>query len=111
MANLPVLDIDAFQRGDDATAVHTFATALTDACHDVGFVYLTGHGIDPDIVGNRVLEAVKNGELYVFTHPAMKAFAEMRFAAILSAFDAAAASPALASVKDHAPVTLLTPKP
>lgn len=68
------------------------------------------NGIDPDIVGNRVVEAVKNGELYIFTHPAMRPFVEMRFAAILQAFDAAANSPALASVKDHNPTTLLTPK-
>jgi NAD(P)-dependent dehydrogenase (short-subunit alcohol dehydrogenase family) len=68
-------------------------------------------GIDPDIVGNRVLEAVKNGELYIFTHPAMRAFAEARFQAILAAFDAAANAPSLASVKDHNPITFLTPKP
>jgi NAD(P)-dependent dehydrogenase (short-subunit alcohol dehydrogenase family) len=66
-------------------------------------------GIDPDIVGNRVLEAIRNGELYIFTHPAMRAFVEMRFQGILAAFDAASASPALASVKDHNPTTLLTP--
>jgi NAD(P)-dependent dehydrogenase (short-subunit alcohol dehydrogenase family) len=68
-------------------------------------------GIDPDIVGNRVLEAVKNGELYIFTHPAMRAYVEGRFQTILAAFDAAANSPALASVKNHNPTTLLTPKP
>jgi NAD(P)-dependent dehydrogenase (short-subunit alcohol dehydrogenase family) len=68
-------------------------------------------GIDPDIVGNRVLEAVTNGELYIFTHPAMRPFVEARFQMILGAFDAAANSPALASVKDHNPLTLLTPKP
>ena len=69
------------------------------------------NGIDPDIVGNRVLEAVKNGELYIFTHPAMRAFVEARFQAILASFDVAAKSPTLASVRDHSPVTLLTPKP
>jgi NAD(P)-dependent dehydrogenase (short-subunit alcohol dehydrogenase family) len=68
------------------------------------------NGIDPDIVGNRVLEAIRNGELYIFTHPAMRPFVEMRFAAIMAAFDAASNSPALASVKDHNPATLLTPK-
>ena len=68
------------------------------------------NGIDPDIVGNRVVEAVQNGELYIFTHPAMRPFVEMRFAAILQGFDAAASSPALAGVKDHNPTTLLTPK-
>ena len=69
------------------------------------------NGIDPDIVRNRVLEAVKNNELYIFTHPAMRAFVEGRFQMIMAAFDAAANAPSLTSVKDHAPVTLLTPKP
>jgi NAD(P)-dependent dehydrogenase (short-subunit alcohol dehydrogenase family) len=69
------------------------------------------NGIDPDIVGNRVLEAVTSGEFYIFTHPAMRAFVEARFQMILGAFDAATNSPALASVKDHNPITLLTPKP
>lgn len=68
------------------------------------------NGIDPDIVGQRVVEAVRNGELYIFTHPAMRPFVEMRFQMILAAFDAASNSPALASVKDHNPTTLLTPK-
>jgi len=68
-------------------------------------------GIDPDIVGNRVLEAVQNGDLYIFTHPAMRPFVEARFQMILGAFDAAANSSALASVRDHNPITLLTPKP
>ncbi|HWA02592.1 MAG TPA: SDR family NAD(P)-dependent oxidoreductase [Rhizomicrobium sp.] len=68
-------------------------------------------GIDPDIVGNRVLEAMANGELYIFTHPAMRAYVEARFQMIQAAFDAAANAPTLASVKDHNPATLLTPKP
>jgi hypothetical protein len=58
-----------------------------------------------------VLEAVSNGELYIFTHPALRPFVEARFQMILGAFDASAHSPALASVRDHNPPTLLTPKP
>jgi NAD(P)-dependent dehydrogenase (short-subunit alcohol dehydrogenase family) len=69
------------------------------------------NGIDPDIVGNRVLEAVKNGELYIFTHPAMRPFVEQRFQMILGAFDAAGHSAALESVKDALPVTTMAMKP
>jgi NAD(P)-dependent dehydrogenase (short-subunit alcohol dehydrogenase family) len=70
------------------------------------------NGIDPDVVGNRVLEAVQNGELYIFTHPAMRAFVEARFQMILAAFDSASKSPALAGVMDHTTIpTLATPKP
>jgi NAD(P)-dependent dehydrogenase (short-subunit alcohol dehydrogenase family) len=61
-------------------------------------------GIDPDIVGARVVEAMKANELYVFTHPHMRDFVEARFQNIRTAFDTAAASPALKSVKEWAPV-------
>ena len=64
-------------------------------------------GIDPDIVGQRVLEGVTAGDLYIFTDPRFEAIVEMRFAAIRAGFAAAAASPALASVKDWGP--LFTP--
>ncbi|MBS0472082.1 MAG: SDR family NAD(P)-dependent oxidoreductase [Proteobacteria bacterium] len=60
------------------------------------------NGIDPDIVGQRVLEAVRDGDLYIFTHPHFKDFVQARFGAIMAAFDKAAASPALAQVKNWA---------
>jgi NAD(P)-dependent dehydrogenase (short-subunit alcohol dehydrogenase family) len=66
-------------------------------------------GIDPDIVGERVLEAVKSGELYIFTHPNMKPFAEQRFQMILAAFDRAADSETLKAVKEWAPAPMLNP--
>jgi NAD(P)-dependent dehydrogenase (short-subunit alcohol dehydrogenase family) len=66
-------------------------------------------GIDPDIVGGRVLEAVKAGELHIFTHPNMKPFAEQRFQMILAAFDRAADSEALKAVKEWAPAPMLNP--
>jgi NAD(P)-dependent dehydrogenase (short-subunit alcohol dehydrogenase family) len=55
------------------------------------------NGIDPGVIGKRVLEAVKADELYIFTHPEMKAFAAARFNNILAAFDSAANSEALKS--------------
>jgi NAD(P)-dependent dehydrogenase (short-subunit alcohol dehydrogenase family) len=60
------------------------------------------NGIDPDIVGQRVLEAVRDGDLYIFTHPHFKDFVQARFGAIMAAFDKASASPALAQVKNWA---------
>jgi NAD(P)-dependent dehydrogenase (short-subunit alcohol dehydrogenase family) len=65
-------------------------------------------GIDPDIVGERALEAVKAGEPYIFTHPNMKPFVEQRFQAILAAFDRASDSDALKAVMDWAPAPLLS---
>lgn len=61
-------------------------------------------GIDPDVVGNRVLEAVRNGEIYIFTHPAMREFVKMRFAGIMAGFDAADNSTALKAVNEWTPV-------
>ncbi len=61
-------------------------------------------GIDPDIVGQRVLEGVRDGDLYVFTHPHFREFTELRFKAILAAFDKSADSAALKQVKTWQPV-------
>lgn len=55
-------------------------------------------GIPVGPVASRVVEAVRGGELYVFTHPEFKAAVEARFQRILAAFDTAAASPALSSL-------------
>ncbi len=59
-------------------------------------------GIDPDIVGQRVLEGVRDNDLYIFTHPHFKDFVQARFAAIMAAFDKSANSEALAQVKNWA---------
>jgi hypothetical protein len=50
-------------------------------------------------VGTRVVEAVRDNELYIFTHPQMRDAVEARFTAIRSAFERSAASPALTSAK------------
>ena len=56
------------------------------------------NGIDVNIVGKRVLEAMAARELYIFTHPSYSAVTQYRGAAIAEAFDRAAASPELSSV-------------
>jgi len=61
-------------------------------------------GIDPDVVGRRVLEAVRDNDLYIFTHPMFKDAVQTRFAGILAAFDKAAQSEALKAVKEWAPL-------
>ena len=52
---------------------------------------LAQSGIDPADVARRVLAAIRDDELYVFTHPEMRAEMAERFAAILAAMDKAAA--------------------
>jgi NAD(P)-dependent dehydrogenase (short-subunit alcohol dehydrogenase family) len=44
-------------------------------------------GLDPAHVANLVLAAIRADELYVFTHPGMRAEVEERFSAILAALD------------------------
>jgi NAD(P)-dependent dehydrogenase (short-subunit alcohol dehydrogenase family) len=44
-------------------------------------------GIDPEDVARRVLAAIRNDELYIFTHPNMRQAVDGRFAAIQAAMD------------------------
>jgi len=49
MSSLPTIDISPFRldpHGDDAQPV---VAELVRACHEVGFAYITGHGIDPGL--------------------------------------------------------------
>ena len=61
--------------------------------HYVWFGERVRTGMDPAEVARRVVAAIRNDELYVFTHPEMRGAVEERFQAILAAFDRAAASP------------------
>ena len=47
-------------------------------------------GLDPAIVAERVLAAIREDELHIFTHPEMRAEMDERFAAIRAAMDRAA---------------------
>jgi len=64
---------------------------------------LLDEGMDPAMLAARVIEAIRDDELYIFTHPELKQMLEGRFQAILAAMDKAAHSPAL---KDHKPQDL-----
>jgi NAD(P)-dependent dehydrogenase (short-subunit alcohol dehydrogenase family) len=52
---------------------------------------LVQSGLDPSEVARQVLTAIREGQLYVFTHPQRRGEIAERFAAILSAMDKAAA--------------------
>jgi NAD(P)-dependent dehydrogenase (short-subunit alcohol dehydrogenase family) len=70
---------------------------------------LTGMPVEP--VAERVLEGVRDNDLYIFTHPEMRGAVEARFARILAAFDKSAASPALAAVPSRAAPELNLDRP
>ena len=56
---------------------------------------LVENGIDVSIVGKRVVEALNEDELYIFTHPNYRAVVQERSDAIDAAFERAAQSPLL----------------
>ncbi len=68
---------------------------------------LVNSGIEPDIVGERAVEGVKQGELHVFTHREMAPFLELRFQTIMDAYKRAQASPVLAKLPAAEPVTMM----
>ena len=55
-------------------------------------------GIDASIVGKRVVEAISDGELYIFTHPNYRILNKARFAAIDAAFAKSEKSPLLKDI-------------
>lgn len=52
-------------------------------------------GIPIGPVANRVVEAIKDNDLYIFTHPEFRVAVQMRFANIMAAFDKSEKSAAL----------------
>ena len=67
--------------------------AYTTNPHYAWFAERVRTGMDPAEVARRVLAAVRDDELYIFTHPETREAVEERFRAILAAFDRVAASP------------------
>jgi NAD(P)-dependent dehydrogenase (short-subunit alcohol dehydrogenase family) len=59
------------------------------------------NGLSPDVVGERVVEAVSHKELYIFTHPNYRKVVQKRFKAIDDAFARAESSTLLTSVLDE----------
>lgn len=53
-----------------------------------GFEHLIADGTAPDEVGERVVEAIRTNEFYVFTHSEPRIWIEQRHARILEAFEA-----------------------
>ena len=49
LLEVPVLDIATF-RGGDATTKQRLADEVGRAINDIGFLVITGHGIDPDLI-------------------------------------------------------------
>ncbi len=63
-------------------------------------------GIPTEPVGQRVVEAIKDNDLYIFTHTEFRGAVEARFAAILAAFDKSEKSKALSVLAKREMTTL-----
>lgn len=66
---------------------------------------LVENGIPAELVGKRVVEALNDKELYIFTHPAERETVKRRSVMIDQAFERAEKSPLLVDVKDRAPTS------
>jgi NAD(P)-dependent dehydrogenase (short-subunit alcohol dehydrogenase family) len=71
------------------------ATASAIASHMQNVI---DNGLATDVVGERVVEAVKGKELYIFTHPNYRKVVQKRFKAMDAAFERAESSALLADV-------------
>lgn len=60
-------------------------------------------GIPADVVGACVLEAVRDNDFYIFTHPDMRPAVEERFRRIMEGFDKASTRAALKGVEAKSP--------
>lgn len=67
------------------------------------------NGINPDLVGQRVIEALNAKEHYIFTHPNYRKVVQQRFAAIDAAFERAESSPIVGHLCD-APLDAFVPQ-
>ncbi|KAL9118042.1 MAG: hypothetical protein Q9187_005415 [Circinaria calcarea] len=47
--SIPIVDLSAFLSNDDKQR-QKIAQDLTEACHNLGFVYITGHGVSPELL-------------------------------------------------------------
>jgi hypothetical protein len=48
---------------------------------------MLGKGLDPDIVGEQVLEAILEDQPYIFTDPSMRRFIDKRFERLSAGYD------------------------
>ena len=48
-AAVPVIDISPY-RGGDAAARRALAAEVDRTCREIGFMVISGHGVDPDLI-------------------------------------------------------------
>jgi isopenicillin N synthase-like dioxygenase len=63
LSSLPILDLSRLDAGAEEAA--RFRSDLREVTHDVGFFYLVGHGVDPDLIDEILAESRRFFELPV----------------------------------------------
>jgi len=81
---------DSYQPDDNSEVANDVASSKTKSSKQ-----MVESGIEVSIVGKRVVEALNDGEFYIFTHPNYREVIQQRFARIDAAFEKAAKSPLL----------------
>ena len=64
----------------------------------VGISNEVKNGIDPDVLAARVIESLKAGDIYIFTHPSFRGGVGERYAMIDRCFESAENSPIVGGV-------------
>lgn len=90
--------INLSERNRQADYQQSRETTEQDAAIAARMQAVIDNGLAVEVVGQRVVEAVRQGELYIFTHPNYRKVVQQRYQAIDDAFVRAADSPLLASV-------------
>jgi NAD(P)-dependent dehydrogenase (short-subunit alcohol dehydrogenase family) len=73
--------------GERDTASALLANGLPEEQRAARVADILAKALDPAVVGDMVLHAIQNDELYIFTHPEIRAFTEARRDAMVAAFD------------------------
>jgi NAD(P)-dependent dehydrogenase (short-subunit alcohol dehydrogenase family) len=85
------------------TSMETDPSAKSADVQASPFTGLIEAGIPVEAVAARIVEAMANRELYIFTHPDYAPIVNERYAKIREAFEMAAASPALGGLNTQMP--------
>jgi NAD(P)-dependent dehydrogenase (short-subunit alcohol dehydrogenase family) len=64
-----------------------------------GIANAVKNGIDPDVLALRVVESLRAGDIYIFTHPSYSEVSKQRYSMIDQCFDNAAKSPIVGNIE------------
>lgn len=75
------------QREKDTSRITFSATGNPTAEEEAAMQQVIDSGLDPAVVGDMVVDAIRNDDLYIFTHPEIRSAIEQRMSGMQAAFD------------------------